>query len=219
MKNWIKRIFDYVFSVIGLILSLPLWIIIAFLILLDEGSPIFYFQDRIGKNGIIFKGIKFRSMVKTGETPAGFIQAEENDIRVTKIGEILRATAMDELPQLWNIVKGEMSFVGPRALVPREKQANEAIARSVFDVPGFSERSKIKPGLTGVAQVFAPRDINREDKFRYDIWYIKNQSLFLDLYLIILSFLVTFKRGWEVRSDKFDSLGNTLKRRIESQLS
>ncbi|MDD5594937.1 MAG: sugar transferase [Candidatus Omnitrophica bacterium] len=219
MKNWIKRIFDYVFSVIGLILSSPLWVIIIFLIFLDEGRPIFYFQDRVGKNGIIFKGIKFRSMVKTGETAVGFIQAQEKDIRVTKIGEILRATAMDELPQLWNIIKGEMSFVGPRALVPREKQADEAIARSVFDIPGFNERSKIKPGLTGVAQVFAPRDINREDKFRYDIWYMKNQSLFLDLYLLILSFLVTFKGGWEVRSDKFNALGSTLKRRIESQLS
>lgn len=218
MNNIMKRIFDFIFSLCGLILSFPVWIIISLLILFSEGWPVFYFQERLGKAGKAFKGVKFRSMIEGYVEGDGFLQAEEDDLRVTKIGQFLRVTAMDELPQLWNIIKGEMSFVGPRALVAREKEANSTVARNASDIPGFKERSKVKPGLTGVAQVFAPRDIERELKFKYDIWYIRNQSFFLDIYLIVLSFLITFRGKWEEHSDRFHYLGKGLKDRVEKEI-
>jgi len=135
-----------------------------------------------------------------------FVQAEEDDARVTKIGVFLRATAMDELPQLINILKGDMSFVGPRALVDVEKEVSDNVYRSVFEIPGFVERSSIRPGLTGIAQILASRDIDRENKFKYDIWYIKNRNLFMDIRIIAVSFLVTLLGRWEIRRDKIKLL-------------
>jgi lipopolysaccharide/colanic/teichoic acid biosynthesis glycosyltransferase len=155
-------------------------------------------------------------MVKEAEKLTGPIQASENDYRVTKVGAILRALAMDELPQLLNILKGEISFVGPRALRFEEREVLDNSSRKVSEYPYFKERSKTKPGLTGVAQVFAPRDILRKDKFKYDAWYIKNQSFSLDLYLIILSFLITFRGKWELRKNRFHTLGRKLKEKIKS---
>ncbi|MDD4900300.1 MAG: sugar transferase [Candidatus Omnitrophica bacterium] len=218
MDNTAKRIFDFIFSLCGIILSLPVSAIIFLLILLNDGWPVFYFQERVGKNGKLFKEIKFRSMVNEQEEGGSFMQAKKDDSRVTRIGRFLRITAMDELPQLWNILKGEMSFVGPRALVACETEAQNKLATNIFDVPGFRERSKVCPGLTGVAQVYAPRDIERELKFKYDIWYIRNRDFFLDLYLILLSFLITFRGKWEDGNDRFHYLGRGLKYRIESQI-
>jgi lipopolysaccharide/colanic/teichoic acid biosynthesis glycosyltransferase len=120
----LKRLFDIVLSSIGLIGSSPLWLIFSLAVKLQDGGPIFYGQERVGKNGRIFKALKFRSMVPDAEKESGPIQATENDPRVTKTGKILRATAKDELPQLWNIFKGDMSFVGPRALRPKEKEVH-----------------------------------------------------------------------------------------------
>ncbi|MFX0195824.1 MAG: sugar transferase, partial [Candidatus Hodarchaeota archaeon] len=113
-----KRIFDITLSISGIILSSLLYVLISLAILLEDGWPVFYFQERIGKGGRIFKALKFRSMIKDAEKELGPVQAKENDPRVTKVGRILRATALDELPQLINILKGDMSFVGPRALRP-----------------------------------------------------------------------------------------------------
>ncbi len=199
----IKRIFDFTLALFGIVFSLPLWIIISLGVYLEDGLPVFYLQERIGKEGKIFRAIKFRSMIKDAEKKTGPIQAAEKDPRVTKLGRILRATAMDELPQLVNILKGEMSFVGPRALRPEEREVEDNTIKSVFDYPDFRERAKVKPGLTGIAQVFAPRDIDRQNKFKYDLYYIKNQSFFLDLYIILVSFLITFEGKWESRSEKF----------------
>lgn len=213
-----KRIFDFTLAFFGLILSLPFWLLFTFLIWRDSRRPIFYLQERVGKDGRIFKGIKFRSMIQDACEENEFVQASEDDKRVTKIGRLLRYTALDELPQLINILKGEMSFVGPRALVLCEKEVHDPVIKSIFEIPGFQERSKVKPGLTGVAQAFAPRDIGRQHKFRYDIWYIKNWSLFLDIYLIFLSFLITLKGKWEVKDSRFNHIGRKLKLKIESQI-
>ena len=142
----------------------------------------------------------------------------ENNLRVTNVGRILRVTAMDELPQLLNILKGDMSFVGPRALRPTEKEVHDDVIKSIFDFPDFDLRSKLRPGLTGVAQVFGARDLIRQEKFKYDIWYLKNQNFLLDLYLIILSFCVTLKARWEIREDKFILLGRSLKGRIGKEI-
>lgn len=210
-----KRIFDMFLSSLGLFFSAPLWFIITILILLEDGRPIFYLQDRTGRGGRIFKGVKFRSMIKTAETGLGPIQAREHDARVTQIGGILRVTAMDELPQLWNIFKGDMSFVGPRALRPIEIDTEDGQPKSVWEFEGFGERSSIRPGLTGVAQILAPRDIPRSEKFKYDIWYVKNRNFWLDIRIIILSFFITFMGKWEIREERF----KTLTQRLNYQIS
>ena len=133
----------------------------------------------------------------------GARQSGEHDTRVTRLGRLLRATAMDELPQLWNIFRGDMSFVGPRALRPGEIEVNGTGAMErLEDVPGFTARCAVKPGLTGVAQIYAPRDVVRRQKFRYDALYIRRRSFRLDLRLILLSFWITFRGRWECRGTK-----------------
>lgn len=214
-----KRLFDIILSMIGLILSFPIGAIIALAIKLEDGGPIFYFQDRLGKNNKIFKILKFRSMVENAERDLGPVQAKMEDERVTGLGKILRATALDELPQLVNILKGDMSFVGPRALRPAECETGQNRQKSIYEFEWSRERLSALPGLTGVAQIFAARDICRREKFKYDMWYVKNRTFFLDLYLILLSFLITFKSKWEAEGNKFNFIGVSLKHRIERQLN
>jgi len=210
-----KRAFDIILSLIGIILSIPLWILISLVILIEDGPPIFYTQKRMGRRGKIFKAIKFRSMIKNAEKGTGPVQAAENDLRVTKVGRILRTMAMDELPQLINILRGDMSFVGPRALRPAEiesrngkqeirndkaENGNEVIP--LERIPGYHKRHAIRPGLTGLAQIFLPTDAPRHKKFRYDLLYIDRRTFLLDLKLILLSFWVTFRGKWESRHKK-----------------
>ncbi|OGX18649.1 MAG: hypothetical protein A3K83_04990 [Omnitrophica WOR_2 bacterium RBG_13_44_8b] len=200
LKNYsmIKRIFDVSFAGLGIVISSPLWLIFSLLIWLEDCGRVFYAQERVGIRGEIFKGLKFRSMKPGAEDGIGPVQAKDNDPRVTKIGRFLRKTAMDELPQLWNILKGDMSFVGPRALRPQETELNgNADIRSVFEIPGFKKRASIKPGLTGAAQVLASRKLSREDKFKYDLWYVDNMDFWLDLKLILKSLLRTFTAKWD----------------------
>ena len=203
MMSSAKRSLDVVLSGAGLAASSPLWIIIAALIKAEDGGPIFFSQERVGQGGREFRALKFRSM-KTDAEAHGPMQSGEHDPRVTRIGGLLRATAMDELPQLWNIFRGDMSFVGPRALRPGEIEVNGAGAvERLESVPGFEARCAVRPGLTGVAQIYAPRDIVRRDKFRYDKVYIRRQSFWLDVRLILLSFWITFRGRWETRGKKF----------------
>jgi lipopolysaccharide/colanic/teichoic acid biosynthesis glycosyltransferase len=200
----LKRAFDVILSGTGLVFSSPLWLAFAAFIKLEDGGPVFYSQERVGRGGRSFRGFKFRSMVPDADIKYGLVQAEENDPRITRVGRILRATAMDELPQLWNIFKGDMSFVGPRALAVKEVEidgSGESVR--LEDIPGFEERHSICPGLTGIAQIFADRDIPRRKKFRYDGLYARRQSFGLDLKLIALSFWITFRGKWEVRGRKF----------------
>src|SRR5262249_4243443 len=157
-----------------------------------------------GERGRLFDALKFRSMIVDAERDVGPQQASEHDPRVTRVGRILRATAMDELPQLWNIFRGDMSFVGPRALRPDEVEVRGGDDAVPLDrIPGFVERTSVRPGLTGVAQIYAPRDVLRRHKFRYDRLYIKRRSFGLDVRLIALSFWITFRGTWEARDRKF----------------
>ena len=199
-----KRAFDAILSGVGLIVSLPVWIAAAIAIKAEDGGPIFYAQERVGQGGRVFRVHKFRSMIPDAEAAVGARQAVHDDPRVTRVGRWLRATAMDELPQLWSIVRGDMSFVGPRALRPGEIEvAGDGRLVALENVPGFTERCRVRPGLTGVAQIFAPRDIPRRQKFRYDRLYIRQRTFWLDVRLILLSFWITLRGTWEARGDKF----------------
>ena len=199
-----KRAFDVALASVGLIISAPLWGLFALAIKLEDGGPIFYVQERSGLGGTHFTALKFRSMMPHAEAEVGAVQASEGDPRVTRIGRVLRATAMDELPQLWNIFRGDMSFVGPRALRPGEIElVGDGNIEMLEDVPGFAERCRVRPGLTGIAQIYASRDIPRQLKFRYDLLYVRRQSFWLDMRLILLSFWITLRGTWEVRGRKF----------------
>jgi lipopolysaccharide/colanic/teichoic acid biosynthesis glycosyltransferase len=196
---WAKRAFDIAFAAAGLVLSAPLWLAAAIAVKLQDGGPIFFRQDRSGLNGRRFDVLKFRSMVVDAERD-GARQAVQGDARVTRVGRVLRATAMDELPQLWNILVGDMSVVGPRALRPGEIEARgDGRFERLEDVPGFAERSQVRPGLTGVAQIYAARDLSRRHKFRYDRLYIRRHSLALDVRLVLLSFWISLTGAWESR--------------------
>jgi lipopolysaccharide/colanic/teichoic acid biosynthesis glycosyltransferase/VanZ family protein len=200
---WLKRPFDVALSGFGLLVSLPLWIVIPLAVRIESRGPVFYAQERVGRNGRTFKALKFRSMVKDAEKTSGPVQAVADDPRVTRVGRILRATAMDELPQLINIFKGDMSFVGPRALRPNEREVNgggEAVP--IAGIPGYAARHAVRPGLTGLTQVFLPGETPRRKKFRYDLLYIRKRSFGFDLRLIALSFWITFRGKWESRQPK-----------------
>ncbi len=198
-----KRLFDATLASTGLAISLPLWILVALAIKLEDGGPIFYSQDRVGRDGRVFRALKFRSMHEDAERGTGPLQARAGDRRVTRVGRVMRATALDELPQLWNILRGDMSFVGPRALRPGEIEIEGGAPVPLEAVRGYADRIVVRPGLTGVAQVFAPRDISRRSKFRYDRLYIQRRSFALDMRLILLSFWISFRGTWESRDRKY----------------
>lgn len=194
----LKRALDIVCAAIGLILSAPVWLILFVAIKLEDGGPPFYHQPRWGKGGTRFKALKFRSMVFDPDGASGRVQAVRGDPRITRVGRLMRKAALDELPQIINILRGDMSLVGPRALPINEQQRNDVDVRLTDDqVPGFALRSSVRPGLTGVAQLYAPRDIARRYKFRYDAIYVRRQSLSLDLRLILRSFWISLTAGWE----------------------
>jgi lipopolysaccharide/colanic/teichoic acid biosynthesis glycosyltransferase len=198
-----KRTLDIALSGTMLLLSAPLWGLLAAVIKLEDRGTVFFGQSRVGEGGRPFRALKFRSMIPDAEAVVGALQASEDDPRVTRIGRIMRATAMDELPQLWNIFRGDMSFVGPRALRPGEIESNgDGRMVAMEDIPGYFERHSVRPGLTGVAQIFAPRDIPRRYKFKYDQIYIARQGFWFDLRLILLSFWITFRGKWEHRGSK-----------------
>jgi lipopolysaccharide/colanic/teichoic acid biosynthesis glycosyltransferase len=195
-----KRAFDVGVALAGLALSAPFWLLIAALIKLNDSGPVFYGQQRVGRGGVRFWSWKFRSMVPDADARFGPRQAVASDTRITRVGRVLRATAMDELPQLWNVLRGDMSVVGPRALMPEEIEVSgDGASVPLEKIAGFDSRHRVRPGLTGIAQIYADRDIPRHQKFRYDLLYIRKQTLWLDLRLVLLSFWITLRGRWDVR--------------------
>ena len=177
-----KRIYDIVFSSIGLFLTAPLFPILAFLIKSDSPGPVFFKQLRVGENEIEYFVYKFRTMAEDAEKETGAVWAQQNDPRVTKIGQFMRKTRLDEIPQMYNVLKGDMSFIGPR---PERMPFVERLKETI---PFYSTRHFVKPGLTGWAQVCYPYGASDEDaleKMRYDLYYIKNYSIMLDFRIII----------------------------------
>jgi lipopolysaccharide/colanic/teichoic acid biosynthesis glycosyltransferase len=199
----LKRPFDMTLAGLGLLLSAPLWAVASLAIKLEDGGPVFFRQERWGRGKRPIRVYKFRTMVPNANPAGVTVQAARDDPRITLVGRVLRATAFDEIPQLLNIWNGEMSFVGPRALPMNERQIRENSAEIPDEqIPGFEERPLVRPGLTGIAQIWAQRDIPRRHKFKYDLLYLKKQSFWFDLKLIALSFWITFRGKWEARGEK-----------------
>jgi len=190
-----KRVLDVLLSAVMLVACAPFFLVVPLLIKLEDGGPMFFTQRRWGRRGKIFTVWKFRTM----KPQAGSGPAIENDPRITKIGGFLRRTGLDELPQLAAIFRGEMSFVGPRPLAVGEivKDRHGRLA-CYEDTPGFKRRLSVLPGLTGLATVCIPKNSPPSRKFRYDLLYVRKQSLSLDIKLIALSFLISFGGKWEV---------------------
>lgn len=177
----IKRVIDFVVSLSLLILLSPLIAIISIIILVFDGKPIFFTQPRPGKNNKIFRIYKFRTMnlQKSGEDKSDFE-------RMTKLGSFMRKTSLDELPQLFNVIKGELSLVGPRPLLVEYLPLYDEIQKKRHDV---------KPGITGWAQINGRNAISWEQKFSLDVWYVNNWSLLLDLKILYLTFLKVIKKS------------------------
>ena len=174
----LKRIFDLFFATLALIVLSPIFVIVAIAIKLEDRGPVFYKQDRVTIGGKIFGIVKFRSMIEDAEKEGKPIPAGEDDDRITKVGRFIRATRIDELPQLINIIAGDMSIVGPRP------ERVEHVEKYTQDIPEFAFRLKVKGGLTGVAQVFGKYNTSPLNKLKMDLYYITNYSLLLDLQII-----------------------------------
>lgn len=202
-NSFIKRSFDFALASAGLIISSPLWAFFSILIYCEDRGPVFFIQKRCGKEEKEIRLIKFRTMRYEKDSLNELIDIE-GDPRVTKIGRILRSTAMDELPTLINILRGNISFVGPKPLPFEIGNDENHLYNSVTMVPGYHIRRQVKPGLTGIAQIYISKDASLREKFHYDNLYVRKMSLWIDIRLIILSFMVTFKGAWESRSKKLN---------------
>lgn len=181
LKTVFREMVHRLLGLTGLIFSLPISVLTAIVIKLESRGPIFYKQERVGKNGKSFEVIKFRSMRTNAEADGKPVWAASNDERTTRIGKFIRKVRIDEIPQFWNILKGEMSFVGPR---PERPHFVEQLAH---EIPFYEHRHLVAPGLTGWAQIKYPYGASVEDarqKLQYDLYYIKNQSLALDLVIV-----------------------------------
>lgn len=187
-QRFIKRFMDIVVSLIGLIIALPFMIVTALAIKLYDGGPIFYKQERLTFNGKKFFVYKFRSMIVNAESKSGAVLASKNDSRITPVGKIVRACRLDELPQFINVLKGDMSLVGPRPERPE-------IADDYYKtLPEFGYRLKIKAGLTGYAQLYGKYNTTPYDKLQLDLMYIQNYSFLLDIKLILMTVKIMFMK-------------------------
>ena len=186
-QKFAKRAMDIVFSLIGLIIALPFMLVIAILIKAYDGGPVFYKQDRLTKDGRVFQILKFRSM-KVQSEKKGARLAMKDDARITPVGRVLRQIHFDELPQIFNILKGDMSLVGPRPERPE-------IARQYLEeIPEFNYRLKVKAGLTGYAQVYGKYNTTPYDKLKLDLTYIETYSFVQDIKLLMLTFKILFQK-------------------------
>jgi exopolysaccharide biosynthesis polyprenyl glycosylphosphotransferase len=181
LRRILKRIFDIVFSLILIILALPILLISSLLILFESGWPLIYCQERVGLNGKLFNVYKLRSMTRDAEEKDKPVWALLNDNRITGVGRIIRKFRIDELPQLFSVLTGKMSLVGPRP------ERNFFVQKLIQELPFYAVRQSVKPGLTGWAQVRYHYGSTVEDaaeKLQYDLYYVKNNSVFLDFVVL-----------------------------------
>ena len=187
----LKRLFDLVLASVGLLLSMPVWLLSIFLVWIEDPGPLLFVKNSVGKGGMNFHQYKLRTMVRGAEDATGPVLASEKDERVLKSGYLLRKTALDELPQLLNILRGEMSFVGPRP------QRTVLVQGYLRQMPEYAQRHRVLPGLAGLAQVAGDYYLTPRQKLRFDRLYIEYTSLGFDLKLITLAFLITFWYRWQ----------------------
>lgn len=192
-----KRLFDVLLASLGLLFFSPVWLACSFLIWIEDPGPILFIKNSVGKGGRNFHQLKFRTMERAAERFTGPVMSNETDARVLAVGRFLRKTALDELPQLVNILSGEMSFVGPRP------QRTVLVRGYLERMPEYAERHRVLPGLAGLAQVSGDYYLTPRQKLRFDRLYIQHASLAFDLKLILLAFLLTFwyrwQKGWSGR--------------------
>lgn len=184
----LKRIVDVLVSSIGIVILLPIMLITVICIKLEDGGKVIYSQERCTLNGKSFRIYKFRSMIENAEKEGGAQLAKENDSRITKVGSFIRKTRIDEIPQLFDVLKGDMSLVGPRPERP------EFIKETVREIPEFAYRTKVKAGLTGYAQVYGKYNTSFLDKLKLDLLYIEKHSIWLDLKILLMTFKVVFTK-------------------------
>lgn len=187
-QEFMKRMVDIVGALVGIVLSSPLFLAVSLCIKLTDSGPVFFKQTRITKNGKKFEIYKFRTMIQEAEKDGVARLAQEKDTRILPIGHVLRRTRLDELPQLFNIIRGEMSLVGPR---PERPELATEIQK---DIPEFIYRTKVKAGLTGYAQIYGKYNTTPYDKLKLDLTYIRNYSFFLDLKLIFMTPKIMFMK-------------------------
>jgi sugar transferase (PEP-CTERM system associated) len=188
----IKRVLDFIVSILGLLISLPIIIITAIIIKITSKGPIFFNQRRVGKNHRVFRIVKFRSMITNAE-PQGAVYTSENDPRVTLFGRFIRKVRIDEIPQMWNVLKGDMSFIGPR---PERPEFTGDLHR---EIKFYSLRNSVPPGITGWAQINYRYGASKEDaleKLQYDLYYVKNCSFLMDMHILLMTIrVVLFRKG------------------------
>ena len=195
-KKYIKRKLDIIFSIVLLVLSSPILLLIALFIKIDDKGPVFFKQERLGINGTVYKMYKFRSM-KVGAESAG-VYTNKEDSRVTTVGKIIRLTSIDELPQLVNILKGDMSFIGPRP----------ALTYHPWEYSQYTQEQKImfnvRPGLSGWAQVNGRKEVPWPQRIALNVWYVNNESFILDLKIFLLTIqkVVFMKDNYNLKERK-----------------
>lgn len=187
MQRFAKRVFDVIISMIAMIPGLPIMVLVGLAIKLDDGGPIFYKQERVTLDGRRFNILKFRSMIVDAEKEGKSIPATDKDPRITRVGKVIRKIRFDEVPQILNILKGDMSIVGPRP------ERTEHVEKFQQEIPEFELRTKVKGGLTGYAQVYGKYNTSPYDKLRLDLMYIENYSFILDIKLILMTIQVLMK--------------------------
>ncbi len=201
-----KRILDLIISVAGLAFLLPAFILLSALIKLDNKGPVFFRQQRVGRDGRHFAIYKFRTMVVDAENQGSGMVVKEKDPRITRIGRLLREYSLDELPQLINIFKGEMSLVGPRPTL-------------AYQVEKYNQRQmlrlSVQPGLTGWAQVNGRSSLSWPERIELDLWYIESWSLWLDLKVLLKTFTVFLDRGKVYRRVEYDSISDQNPEKVE----
>lgn len=187
MYKVVKRVCDFCISLVALVVLSPLMLIVAVIIKITSKGPVIFKQERIGKDGKVFKIYKFRSMCVGAESQGSGVYSGKGDARVTKIGKIIRATSIDELPQFVNILKGEMSFVGPRP--PLTYHPWEYSEYSDFQLRMF----EVRPGITGWAQINGRKGVEWNKRIELNVWYVDNMSIWLDFKIILKTFLKVIK--------------------------
>ena len=185
IQRAIKEIFDFLMALIGLIILSPFFVIIAFLIVIDSKGPVFFKDKRCGRDGKIFTPYKFRTMIENAMDVGLGVEIARGDLRITKIGVFLRRWSLDEIPQLINVFKGEMSLIGPRPALPHQVEKYTEFEK---------RRLKVKPGITGWAQVNGRNLLSWKERIKLDVWYIENWSLWLDVKTLLMTPKVVLSR-------------------------